>query len=141
MQTPDSPNTHSTPSWETTMRSASDRLTVEPADESWSALSSRLSKPAPEKRTSFLVLSGRILVRIAAVLVLGVGIWWVTSQPEKAEPLTSEWITDSPVYFASYLDMAQQLEGYTSGIEGTGHADFRKNFSGAPVTGDTMGNL
>ncbi|MBK7342451.1 MAG: hypothetical protein IPJ06_04685 [Saprospiraceae bacterium] len=81
-------------------RSASDRLTVQPADDSWSALSSRLSKPAPENGHPYDVVRQN-LVRIAAVLVLGVGmVGNITTR--KAEPLTSEWITDSPVYFASY---------------------------------------
>lgn len=123
------------------MREASDQLQVQPEEKSWVVLSAKLDQHKRQGGAGVMPLFGKYILRIAAVLLIGVGIWWTVAKQNQPEPLMSEWITDSPAYFASYLDVAQSLEGQQSIVEGTGHAGFREGFPGTPTIEDTVGKL
>ncbi len=123
------------------MREASDQLRVQPEEKSWVVLSSKLVEHKHQGGAGVMPLFGKYILRIAAVLLIGVGIWWMASRQNQPDPLMSEWITDSPVYFASYLNVAQSLEGQQAAVEGNGHAGFREGFPGTPTIEDTVGKM
>ena len=141
MQTPDIHSKDNQMNWESSMQQASDALRVQPKQESWQTLSKQLDEHKKAGGASVIQLYGKYILRIAAVLLIGFGVWWTVAKQNQAEPLMSEWITDSPAYFASYLDVAQSLEGHKAVLEGTGHADFREGFPGMPTMEDTVGKL
>lgn len=127
--------------WESTMREASDQLQVQPEVKSWVVLSSKLDQHKKEGGGAVIPFFGKYILRIAAVLLIGVGIWWTVAKQNQPEPLMSEWITDSPAYFASYLDVAQSLEGQAIFVEGGGNVEFRQGYTGLQSTEDTIGKL
>ena len=141
MQTPDIHSKDNQMNWESSMQQASDELRVQPKEESWLTLSRKLDQHKKTGGASVIQLYGKYILRIAAVLLIGVGIWWMSSNQNQPEPLMSEWITDSPAYFASYLDVAQSLEGHKAVLEGTSHTCFREGFPGTPTMEDTVGKM
>lgn len=143
MKTPDS-NSDSNDNrltWESSMQQASDALRVQPKEESWLTLSKKLDQHKKTGGGAVIPFFGKYILRIAAVLLIGVGIWWTVEKQNQPEPLMSEWITDSPAYFASYLDVAQSLEGHKDVLEGTSRTGFRDGFSGMPTKEDSVGKL
>ncbi len=123
------------------MRSASDDLSVQPKEASWLTLSNQLDQHQSVRPVSPIYRIGRILVRIAAVLIIAAGFWWVIDGQPKSAPVLSEFVNDNPAYFASYLDVAQSLQDQMAGVEGPGHAGFKESYSNMPASGDSAGRL
>ncbi len=121
------------------MRTASDDMRVQPATSSWRTLTAKLDQHQQQKRSVYRI--GIILARIAAILLIAAGFWWVLDGQQKSPPLTSELVNDNPAYFASYLDVAQSLQDQMSRVEGPGNAGFKESFSNMPTTGDSSGSL
>ncbi|HRW74458.1 MAG TPA: hypothetical protein P5563_01065 [Saprospiraceae bacterium] len=137
---PDTPF-HDQPSWEPRMRSASDQLRVQPRPDSWDRVRRQLETSSP-RAAHPKVVRMRSFLRVAAVFLIAFGLWVVFQPSSLRDPLVqSESLSDSPAYFASYLQVSQSLEGRPAISEGRRSARFRDGFAGVEATGDSADAL
>lgn len=123
------------------MHSASDDLSVQPADVSWKKLTEKLDHHRVPHPVSPIYRMSMILVRIAAVLLIVAAFWWVIDGQSRTTPVFTEFVNDNPAYFASYLDVAQSLQDQMTSVEGPGHAGFKESYPNLPASGDSAGSL